>query len=76
MFLGHPLLIDDIERLRQSLLALEDQPGRRAGLWRLIKNSARSAPFNFPWFTPFVALITRQEQDIENARQVLRARRG
>lgn len=67
-----PLFIDDIDALRRSILALEGQSGRRAELWRLLKNSARSAPLNYPWFTPFVALITQDAQDIEHAREVIR----
>ena len=54
-----PFLIDDIERLRRSILDLEQQDGKKAQLWKLLKSSARSAPMNFPWFTPFVALITQ-----------------
>ncbi len=73
---NQPFFIDDIDALRQSILALEGQGGRRAELWRLLKNSARSAPLNYPWFTPFVALITREEQDIAGARQVLRTYLG
>lgn len=72
MDVTQPLLLEDIAALREAILALETQGGRKAQLWRLIKNSARSAPLNYPWFTPFVALITRQAQDIENARLVLR----
>ncbi|MFN8446035.1 MAG: hypothetical protein U0175_34910 [Caldilineaceae bacterium] len=72
MLLHQPLLLDDIDELRRSVRALEEQTGRRSELWRLLKNSARSAPMNYPWFTPFVALITQEAQDIENARQVLR----
>lgn len=70
---AEPLLIDDSETFRRAILALETQDSQKARLWNLIRNSARSAPLNFPWFTPFVALVTREAQDIENARQVLRA---
>lgn len=72
MLLDQPLFIDNIGELRRSILALEGQAGRQAQLWRLLKNCARSAPLHYPWFTPFVALITRQPQDIANARQVIR----
>lgn len=71
---GHPFLLDDVDRLRREVLGLEASGGgRRAELWRLLKNCARSAPLNFPWFTPFVALMTRDAGDIDNARRVLRA---
>ena len=76
MHSDQPFFIDNIDALRQSILALEGQGGRRAELWRLLKNSARSAPLNYPWFTPFVALITRETQDIAGAKQVLRTYLG
>lgn len=72
MLLNQPLFIDNIDELRRSVLTLEGTQGRRAELWRVLKNSARAAPLNYPWFTPFVALITGEVQDIENAKTVIR----
>ena len=68
----HPILIDDIDQLRQRMLAGEAHDGRLRELWTLVKGSAQSAPFDFPWFTPFVALMTRDPRDIANAAEVLR----
>lgn len=68
----HPILIDDIAQLRRRVLASESDDGRLSELWKLVKGSAQSAPFDFPWFTPFVALMTQQPQDIANAAEVLR----
>lgn len=68
----HPILIDDIDQLRQRILASDAHDDRLRELWTLVKGSAQSAPFDFPWFTPFVALITRDPHDIANAAEVLR----
>ncbi|MBI4927501.1 MAG: hypothetical protein HY835_07035, partial [Anaerolineae bacterium] len=72
MLADQPLLIDDLDLLRRSILDLENQTSKKAQLWKSIKNSARSAPMNFPWFTPFVALITGEPTDIQNAARVIR----
>ena len=68
----HPLLIDDVADLRARIVGNEGQGGRQQELWRLIRRSAQSAPFDYPWFTPFVALMTRDPQDIANAAEVIR----
>ncbi len=67
-----PLLLEHIAQLRIQISASEQHGGRHAELWKLIKSSARSAPFDFPWFTPFVALITQDARDIANAADVIR----
>ncbi len=67
-----PLLIDDIASVRARILTSADRVGRDAELWRLVLRCARTAPFSFPWFTPFVAVITRDPQDIANAAEVIR----
>ncbi len=66
-----PFLIPDIDAMRAEVLALDAQTGKRADLWRLLRSSARSNPDGFGWFTPFVALMTRETQDIENARGIV-----
>jgi hypothetical protein len=68
----HPVFIDDIDALRARVLGSHQQEGRQQELWQLIKRSAQSAPFAYPWFTPFVALMTRDPQDIANAAEVMR----
>lgn len=67
----HPLLIDDVADLRARITG-NALSGRQRELWQLIKRSAQSAPFDYPWFTPFVALMTRNPQDIANAAEVIR----
>lgn len=65
-------LIDDIEALRRKVL--EAGPGdQRNMLWNAITRSVRSSVFGFAWYAPFVALITREPRDIENAKAVIRA---
>ncbi len=71
--LTKPLLIEDLDKLRSSILPLTGEDGKRGMLWRMLKNCARSSPMSYPWFTPFVALITNDEQDIKNAKAVIRA---
>jgi hypothetical protein len=69
-----PFLIKDVESLRRRAAEIErgaKAAGRDAELWRLMKNCARSSPDGFPWFTPFVALMTGEAQDIRNAKRVL-----
>ncbi|MBM7786193.1 hypothetical protein [Tenggerimyces flavus] len=64
-----PFLLEDMDELRERVLAEEGT--RRAELWNLLRNSARSAPADFGWFVPFVAVVTRDPDDIERARQLV-----
>lgn len=41
-------------------------------VWVSLRRRARAAPDDFPWFTPFVALITGESSDIAAACQSLR----
>lgn len=66
-----PFLISNSDSLRSQLLANAELDRTQARLWQLVKNCARTAPKQFPWFTPFVALVTREATDIENAKDVL-----
>lgn len=66
-----PFLLQDAKQLRNNILALEQTQGKRAQLWDLLKTSARSAPESFGWYVPFAAFITREKQDIQNARQLI-----
>lgn len=66
-----PFLLDDVDGLRERLLSLEPQDGRRFELWRMVRDSARRAPSDFGWFVPFVAVITREPDDIERARGII-----
>ncbi len=71
MLVSHPFLLDDIDGLRTRLLSGEPGQGRRGELWNLLRNSARNAPTDFGWFVPFVAVVTREPDDVERARQVV-----
>jgi len=72
---SQPWLIDDIAGLRAALLA-PGASGQRSVVWRMLLRSARRAPKSYPWYTAFVALITRDAGDIARARQVLAAYLG
>lgn len=65
-------LIDDIEALRRKVLGSE-KGDQRNMLWNAITRSVRSSVFGFAWYAPFVALITREPRDIENAKAMIRA---
>ncbi len=71
MLLKQPYLIDNIDELRTHIGELERNGGKKSELWSLIKSSSRSAPLSFGWYVPFVALITREKEDIENARRII-----
>jgi hypothetical protein len=66
-----PFLLDDLDALRTELAGLGPDDGRRFELWRTVRDSARRAPAGFPWFAPFVAIVTRESADIERAREVV-----
>ncbi len=66
-----PFLFDDVDDLRARVAADRLGGGRRTELWNLLRNSARNAPADFGWFVPFVAVVTRDPDDIERARQVV-----
>jgi hypothetical protein len=66
-----PFLLDDPEGLRERLRGLGPGDGRRFELWELIRASARSAPTEFGWFVPFVAVMTREPDDIARARDLI-----
>ena len=70
MFGSIPFLMDDIDTLRDQILN-EKVSGKKRELWELVRTSARNAPLDFGWFVPFVAVITREKTDIENARKII-----
>lgn len=65
-----PFLIDNIDSLREQILGGE-MLGKKLELWNLMRTSARNAPLDFGWFVPFVALITKEQKDIESARKII-----
>lgn len=66
-----PFLIKDVHQLRTHFLSSAGQDQQEMRLWQLIRNCARTAPKQFPWFTPFVALVTQDAQAIKHAKAVL-----
>lgn len=70
---AEPFLLDDVDALRAGILALDEGDGRRWELWRMLRDSARRAPDDFGWFVPFVAVITRDPEDIARARHIIDA---
>jgi hypothetical protein len=66
-----PFLLEDIDALRAGLSGDGACSDRRRDLWNLLRNSARNAPEDFGWFVPFVAVITRDPEDIARARQIV-----
>lgn len=65
-----PFLIEDIDVLRKQIMNGE-LTGKKEELWNLIRTSSRNAPMDFGWFVPFVALITKEKEDVENARKII-----
>jgi len=64
--------LDDLDALCEKL-ARASRDGTRMGLvWDSVVRRARSAPGDFPWFTPLVALVGGEPQDIENAKETIR----
>lgn len=72
MYLKEPLFFKELKSLREQIPELEKQEGGRAALWKLLRNSARTAPESFPWYTPFVAVVTGEKEDRERAKRVIR----
>lgn len=70
---AEPFLLDDVAALRADILSLGAADGRRWELWRTLRDSARRAPDDFGWFVPFVAVITREPDDIVRARHIVDA---
>ncbi len=67
-----PFYIDDLAALREKLARAEREGTRMGKVWSALRSRARTAPDDFPWFTPFVGLITGEERDLESARCMIR----
>ena len=70
MFGNVPFLMNDIETLRDQIMNKKIS-GKKLELWNLVKSSACNAPLDFGWFVPFVAVITKEKADVENARKII-----
>lgn len=67
-----PFFVPEPERLREKL-ARAERDGTLAGrVWSSVRRRARTAPASYPWFTPLVALVTREESAVEAARRAIR----
>ncbi|MFZ2656584.1 MAG: hypothetical protein WAX69_16745 [Victivallales bacterium] len=67
-----PFYIDDTEILREKLSRAKREGTLMGRVWDSVIRRSRNAPEQFPWFTPFVALITEDAKDIENAKNAIR----
>ena len=67
-----PFYIDDLEALRKKLGDAERNGSLLGRVWSSVRRRARNAPQQFPWFTPFAALVTGDPRDIESAKQAVR----
>ena len=67
-----PFYIDDLSLLREKLARAERDGTLMGRVWGSVRRRSRAAPGTFPWFAPFVALITGAEDDLEAARQAIR----
>ncbi|HCE46955.1 MAG TPA: hypothetical protein DET40_25695 [Lentisphaeria bacterium] len=67
-----PFYIDDIDVLREKLFRAKRDGTLMGRVWDSVIRRSRNAPAQFPWFTPFVALITCEQKDIENAKDAIR----
>lgn len=65
-------LVDDIDALRGKVLGAPEGDQRNM-FWNAITRSVRSSVYGFAWYAPFVAVITREPRDIENAKTMIRA---
>ena len=67
-----PFYIDDLDQLREKLSRAERDATLMGQVWTSVRRRARARPWHFPWFAPFVAMITGEEGDVENARDAIR----
>ncbi len=68
-----PFYINDVNALREKLSRAEWDENRMGQVWTALRRRAKVAPDKFPWFTPFVAMVTNDPADIETAKQAVRA---
>jgi len=64
--------IDDVNALREKLARAERDGTLMGQVWGSVRRRARQAPAYFPWFTPFVALMTEDATDIAHAQEAIR----
>ncbi len=64
--------IDDVGALREKMSRARRDGTQMGRVCDSLLRRARNAPENFPWFTPFAALVTGEKQDIDNAKEAIR----
>jgi hypothetical protein len=62
-----------LEALRAKLRRAESEQTLMGQVWGAFQRRARTCPKDYPWYTPFLALVTGQESDVEAARMCVRA---
>ena len=67
-----PFYISDLAALRVKLQRAERDGTRMGQVWTAVRRLARARPESYPWYVPFVALITGDAPDTEAARQAIR----
>ncbi len=67
-----PFYLDNLEALREKLARAERDGTRMGQVWSALRRRAQAAPASFPWFTPFVGMITQAPDDLEAARNAIR----
>jgi len=63
--------IQDLDALRAKLARAACDGSAMGQLWLSVKNRAQQAPDAFPWFVPFVALVTGEPDDVRAACKAL-----
>lgn len=71
--LQKPFYLDDLDSLRDKLARAARDGTTLGRAWDAVRRRAQSAPDDFPWFTPFVAVVTGEERDAEAARRMIRS---
>jgi len=67
-----PFYLDNLSALREKLARAERDGTRMGQVWSALHRRAQAAPEAFPWFTPFVAMVTQAPTDLETARRAIR----
>jgi hypothetical protein len=67
-----PFYLDDLPALREKLARAEHDATPLGQVWAGVRRRAQAAPAQFPWFVPFVGMVTERAEDLEAARQALR----
>lgn len=67
-----PFYIDDLAALRGKLDQAARAGSRLGQVWEMVRRLARAHPDGYPWYVPFVALVTGEERDLEPARRAVR----